>query len=47
MNPQVSLIDTWGDIYVGYPSADGSSVNVGTRNPAGTLENLQFYLLIL
>ena len=47
MNPQVSLVDNWGEIYVDPPSADGSSVNVGTRNTAGTLENLSFYLLIL
>ena len=47
MNPQVSLIGNWGEIYVDPPSADGSSVDVGTRNTTGTLENLDFYLLIL
>jgi hypothetical protein len=46
MNPQVSLISNWGDIYVD-PPTDGGNVSVGTRNVAGTAENLDFYLLIL
>ena len=46
MNPQVSLIGAWGDIYVD-PPTDGATVTLGTRNPAGTAENLDFYLLIL
>ena len=46
MNPQVSLIGNWGDIYVD-PPTDGGNVSVGTRNVAGTAENLDFYLLIL
>ena len=46
MNPQVSLISNWGDIYVD-PPTDGVTLNVGTRNAAGTAENLNFYLLIL
>ena len=46
MNPQVSLISNWGDIYVN-PPTDGVTLTVGTRNAAGTAENLDFYLLIL
>ena len=46
MNPQVSLISNWGDIYVD-PPTDGGNVSVSTRNEAGTAENLDFYLLIL
>ena len=46
MNPQVSLIGAWGEIYVDSP-VDGATVTIGTRNPAGTAENLDFYLLIL
>jgi hypothetical protein len=46
MNPQVSLIGAWGNIYVDSPT-DGATVTIGTQNIAGTATNLDFYLLIL
>ena len=45
MNPQVTLIGNWGNIYVDAP-INGSTLNVGTQTPAGTALNLDFYLLI-
>ena len=45
MNPHVTLIGNWGNIYVD-PPLNGSTLNVGTQNAAGSAANLDFYLLI-
>ena len=46
MNPSVTLIGNWGNIYVD-PPTDGANLTVGTQNTVGTATNLDFYLLIL
>ena len=46
MNPSVTLIANWGNIYVD-PPIDAANVTVGTQNTAGTATNIDFYLLIL
>ena len=45
MNPHVTLISNWGNIYVD-PPVNGSTLNVGTQNVSGLATNLDFYLLI-
>ena len=45
LNPLATLISNLGTIYVD-PPANGSTLNVYTRNTAGTASNVTFYLLI-
>ena len=42
MNPSVTLIGNWGNIYVD-PPTDGATLYVGTQNTAGTAMNLDLF----
>ena len=45
MNPHVTLISNWGNIYVD-PPTNGGTLQVGTQSATGGAMNLDFYLLI-